>query len=52
MLTPEPPAEDLLASLTVQQQGFGEIAGDPLSQVDDLCANLAEDAAFLARSCC
>jgi hypothetical protein len=52
MLTPESPAEDLLAWLTVQQQGFGEIAGDPPSQVDDLCATLAEDGAFLARSCC
>ncbi len=50
-LTPDSPAEDLLACLTVQQQGFGEIAGDPPSQadVDDLRATLAEEGAFLAR---
>ena len=50
-LTPDSPAEELLACLTVQQQGFGEIAGDPptLAAVDDLRANLAEDGAFLAR---
>ena len=28
-LTPDSPAEDLLACLTVQREGFGEIAGDP-----------------------
>ena len=28
-LTPDSPAEDFLACLTVQRQGFGEIAGDP-----------------------
>ena len=51
MLTPDSPAEDLLACLTVQREGFGEIAGGPLTQddVDDLRANLAEDGAFLAR---
>jgi ribosomal protein S18 acetylase RimI-like enzyme len=50
-LTPDSPAEELLACLTVQQQGFGEIAGDPptLAAVDDLRANLAEEGAFLAR---
>ena len=50
-LTPDSPAEDLLACLTVQREGFGEIAGDPPTQddVDDLRANLAEDGAFLAR---
>ena len=37
-LTPDSPADDLLACLSVQQQGFGEIAGDPptLADVDDL----------------
>jgi ribosomal protein S18 acetylase RimI-like enzyme len=51
MLTPDSPAEELLACLTVQQQGFGEIAGGPPTQddVDDLRANLVEDGAFLAR---
>jgi ribosomal protein S18 acetylase RimI-like enzyme len=51
MLTPDSPAEDLLACLTVQREGFGEIAGDLPTQVDvdDLRANLAEDGAFLAR---
>jgi len=50
-LATDSPAEDLLACLTVQHQGFGEIAGDPptLADVDDLRANLAEDGAFLAR---
>jgi ribosomal protein S18 acetylase RimI-like enzyme len=50
-LTPDSPAEELLACLSVQQQGFGEIAGDPptLAAVDDLRANLAEERAFLAR---
>ena len=50
-LTPDSPAEDLLACLTVQREGFGEIAGGPPTQddVDDLRANLAEDGAFLAR---
>jgi ribosomal protein S18 acetylase RimI-like enzyme len=50
-LTPDSSAEDLLACLSVQQQGFGEIAGDPPTQtdVDSLRANLAEDGAFLAR---
>jgi GNAT superfamily N-acetyltransferase len=51
MLTPDSPAEDLLACLTVQRKGFGEIAGGPPSQddVDELRQNLAEDGAFLAR---
>jgi ribosomal protein S18 acetylase RimI-like enzyme len=51
MLTPDSPAEDLLACLTVQTEGFGEIAGDPPTpaDVDDLRANLAEEGAFLAR---
>ena len=51
MLTSDSPAEDLLACLTVQREGFGEIAGDPPTpaDVDDLRANLAEDGAFLAR---
>jgi ribosomal protein S18 acetylase RimI-like enzyme len=51
MLTPDSSAEDLLACLTVQQQGFGEIAGDPptLADVDDLREILAEEGAFLAR---
>ena len=51
MLTPDSPAEELLACLTVQHQGFGAIAGDPptLADVDDLRANLAEEGAFLAR---
>ena len=50
-LTPDSPAEDLLAFLTVQREGFGEIAGGPPTQddVDDLRANLADDGAFLAR---
>jgi ribosomal protein S18 acetylase RimI-like enzyme len=50
-LTSDSPAEDLLACLTVQQQGFGEIAGDPpaLADVDCLRANLAHEGAFLAR---
>ena len=50
-LTPDSPAEDLLACLTVQQQGFGEVAGTPptLADADDLSANLAQDGAFLAR---
>jgi ribosomal protein S18 acetylase RimI-like enzyme len=50
-LTPDSPAEDLLACLTVQREGFGEIAGDPptLADVDDLRANLTEEGAFLAR---
>jgi len=50
-LTPDSPAEELLACLTVQQEGFGESAGGPPTQdyVDDLRANLAEDGAFLAR---
>jgi ribosomal protein S18 acetylase RimI-like enzyme len=50
-LTPDSPADDLLACLSVQQQGFGEIAGDPptLADVDDLRANLAREGAFLAR---
>jgi GNAT superfamily N-acetyltransferase len=51
MLTTDSPAEDLLACLTVQREGFGEIAGGPPSQddVDDLRANLTEEGAFLAR---
>jgi ribosomal protein S18 acetylase RimI-like enzyme len=51
MLTPDSSAEDLLACLTEQQQGFGEIAGDPptLADVDDLREILAEEGAFLAR---
>jgi ribosomal protein S18 acetylase RimI-like enzyme len=50
-LTPESPAEDLLACLAVQQQGFGELAGDPPTpaDVDDLRANLTDEGAFLAR---
>jgi GNAT superfamily N-acetyltransferase len=50
-LTPVSPAEDLLACLTVQQQGFGDLAGDPptLVEVDDLRTNLAHEGAFLAR---
>jgi hypothetical protein len=50
-LTPDSPADDVLACLSVQQQGFGEIAGDPptLADVDDLRANLASEGAFLAR---
>ena len=50
-LTPDSSAEDLLAYLTVQREGFGAIAGGPPIQddVDDLRANLAEDGAFLAR---
>jgi ribosomal protein S18 acetylase RimI-like enzyme len=49
-LTPDSSAEDLLACLTVQQQGFDEIAGDPptLADVNDLRANLADEGAFLA----
>jgi ribosomal protein S18 acetylase RimI-like enzyme len=51
MLTPDSPAEDLLACLTVQRQGFNEIAGGPptLADVDDLRENLADEGAFLAR---
>ena len=51
MLTPNSPMEDLLACLTVQREGFGEIAGDSPTQVDvdDLRVTLAEDGAFLAR---
>jgi ribosomal protein S18 acetylase RimI-like enzyme len=51
MLTPDSPAEDLLACIAVQHQGFGEIAGDPptLADVDDLRENLADEGAFLAR---
>ncbi|MCU0501272.1 MAG: GNAT family N-acetyltransferase [Anaerolineae bacterium] len=50
-LTPDSPVDDLLACLAVQQQGFGEMAGDPptLADVDDLRANLACEGAFLAR---
>jgi ribosomal protein S18 acetylase RimI-like enzyme len=50
-LTPDSPAEDLLACLTVQRQGFDDTAGDPPTQADveDLAANLADDGAFLAR---
>lgn len=50
-LTPNSPAEDLLACLSVQQQGFGEIVGDPPTpdDVDALRATLAQDGAFLAR---
>lgn len=51
MLAPDSPAKDLLAYMAVQQQGFGEMAGDPptLADVDDLRENLADEAAFLAR---
>ena len=51
LLTPDSPAEDLLACLNVQRQGFGEMAGDPLTlaDVDDLRENLAAEGAFLAR---
>ena len=51
MLTSDSPVEDLLACLTVQREGFGEIAGGPPTQddIDDLRATLAEDGAFLAR---
>jgi ribosomal protein S18 acetylase RimI-like enzyme len=50
-LTPNSAAEDLHACLTVQQQGFGEIAGDPPTADDAeiLRANLVEEGAFLAR---
>ena len=50
-LTPDSPTEDLLACLTVQWEGFGEIAGGLPSQdaVAELRANLAEDGAFLTR---
>ena len=51
-LSSDSPADDLLACLTVQREGFGAIAGDPPTSVDvaDLRGNLAaEDGAFLAR---
>ena len=50
-LTPDSPAEDLLACIAVQRQGFVEFAGDPPSQadIDDLRENLVAEGAFLAR---
>jgi predicted GNAT family acetyltransferase len=50
-LTPDSPAEDLLACMHVQQQAFGDVAGDPptMEDVNDLRGNLAADGAFLAR---
>ena len=50
-LTPDSPAEDLLACMHVQKQAFGDVAGDPptMEDVDDLRRNLADDGAFLAR---
>lgn len=51
VLAPGSPAEELLACLTVQQQSFRELFGDPptLADVDDLRQNLTEEGAFLAR---
>jgi len=50
-LTPDSPAEDLLACMLVQKQAFGEFAGEPATEedVNDLRGNLADEGAFLAR---
>jgi predicted GNAT family acetyltransferase len=50
-LTPDSPAEDLLACMLVQKQAFGEAAGEPptAEDVNDLRGNLDDEGAFLAR---
>jgi ribosomal protein S18 acetylase RimI-like enzyme len=50
-LAPDSPAEDLLARIAVQRQGFGDDTGQPptLADAEHLRARLAQTGAFLAR---
>ncbi len=50
-LTPDSPAEDLLARMEVQRQGFGDTSGEPptLADAERFRPKLAQSGALLAR---